>query len=291
MRLTDSHVHFWDPNRFRYVWLDEHPLIRRRFGLEEFAAASSAFEVETIVFVQADCLPEQGAAEVEWVKELGAIEPRLRGVVAFAALEDPAAAQEAVERWGGDDLVCGLRRLIQSEAPGFCRQREFRSGVRLLAETGLRFDLCCRGHQLREAVELVEACPEVRFVLDHFGKPDIGGGEAALGKWKEDLRDLAAAGEVACKLSGLVTEADPLHWTREELQPWVDVALEVFGPRRTLFGSDWPVCTLASSYRRWVETARDCLAGLTEEERDDVFRGNALRVYGIEAGPEVGTER
>ncbi|HUF62531.1 MAG TPA: amidohydrolase family protein [Verrucomicrobiales bacterium] len=288
MRLTDSHVHFWDPERFRYVWLDEQTLIRRRFGLEEFAAASSAFEVETLIFLQADCLPEQGSAEVEWVKELAAIEPRLRGAVAFAALEDPAAAEAAVARWSGDPVVCGLRRLIQPERPGFCQQPEFRSGVRRLAESRLRFDLCCRGQQLPEVVALVEACPGVRFVLDHFGKPDIRGGQTA--PWKEQLRNLASAGDVACKLSGLVTEADPLHWTREELQPWVDAALEVFGPRRMLFGSDWPVCTLASSYRRWVETARDCLAGLSEDERDDVFRRNALRVYGIETGVVEGME-
>jgi L-fuconolactonase len=284
MRLTDSHVHFWDPEVLQYRWLDEVPALRHRFGIHEFTEATEGFEVETIIFVQADCAADQGEAEVEWVKKLAAGEPRLRGVVAFAPIEVPGEAERAIARWKDEPLVRGVRRLLQSEGPGFCENSSFRNGVRLLVGTGLRFDLCCRAHQLPEVTQLVEACPGVGFVLDHFGKPDLCGGSVT--RWKEDIRRLASAGDVVCKLSGLVTEADHVHWTREDLQPWVDAALDVFGTDRLLFGSDWPVCTLASSYQRWVKAALHCFSGLGVKDRDAIFRSNALQVYGIKADTE-----
>lgn len=275
-RLVDSHVHFWQPDRLRYPWLDGLPALNRSFGPADLSAEAGGLPLERIVFVQADCVAEDRLGEVEWVSELAAADPRIQAIVAFAALERPDAAGQLAEL-SGSRLVKGVRRLIQGESVDFAAQPDFVRGVSLLAGYDLSFDICIRHEQMPAVIRLVGACPEVRFVLDHAGKPGIR--DRLMEPWADHIRQLATLPNVVCKLSGLVSEADVENWTPDDLQPYIDVTLAAFGPDRVLFGGDWPVARLAADYTRWAATAEAALGKLTEAERDRIFYANACAFY------------
>jgi L-fuconolactonase len=279
MRVVDAHLHLWDPAVLSYDWL-EGPLLRSFGPAELDAALAEAPDAEYgFVFVQAECAPEQSLAEVDWVAALAG-RVGVRGIVARAPLEDPHATREHLAAYADRPLVVGVRRLLQSEPAGFSATPGFRESARAVASAGFTFDACVRWTQLPDVVELADAVPELTIVLDHLGKPDVGSAEApgpAEGTpWAESLRDLARRPHVVCKLSGLPAEAQGA-WTAAQLRPFLDVALDAFGPGRLLFGSDWPV---SGPYGRWAETVTTWLderAG--EHGRHSVLAGNAERVY------------
>jgi L-fuconolactonase len=260
--------------------LQDLPTLNRTFLPAQLAQAATAVNLQKIVFVQADCVPEDGLAEVAWVSQLAQNEPRIQGIVAFAPLENGAASATYLEKLKAFPLVKGVRRLIQSEAPGFARQPDFIQGVQQLAQFGFSFDICIVHNQMSDAIELVSQCPEVAFILDHFGKPAIA--RRRLEPWASQIRTLAQFPHVWCKLSGLVTEADHQNWTPGDLRPYLEVALEAFGPQRLMFGGDWPVSELAASYQQWVETADVLLAALPEADRQRVFFANAQAFYRLD---------
>lgn len=276
--IVDSHVHFWDLDELDYPWLDGVPPIRRPFLPEDYRAATSQLNVEKIVFVQADCASEQGLDEVKWVTSLAQEEARIQGIVAFAPLEaEEKTVRPYLQSLSQHALVRGVRRLIQSEAVDFCVQPEFVRGVQLLAEFDLSFDICIYHPQMANSVELVRRCPDVAFVLDHIGKPDIAG--QLLDPWREQIGALADLPNVYCKISGLVTEADQENWTQADLKPYIDHVIDSFGIDRVMFGSDWPVATLASTYQRWVDTLAWATADLSDDERQKLFYANAQKFY------------
>jgi L-fuconolactonase len=275
--IIDTHLHLWDPAVLTYPWLEGTPL-NRPFLAEDFQVASSGLPVEGAVFVQCDCLPEQSSAEVEFVLAQAVREPRIRAIVAHAPVEIGEAVEEHLERLAAFPIVRGIRRLLQGEADvEFCLHPEFVEGVRQLDLYNLHFEICIYHPQLSAAVELVRRCPEVRFVLDHIGKPGIAAG--LMQPWGDQIGEMAALPNVVCKVSGLVTEADHAHWTPAHLRPYVEHVLESFGPERVMFGSDWPVATLASSYNRWVSTLDELVSGASDAERSALFHDNAVRVY------------
>ena len=275
--IVDSHIHFWDPGQLNYPWLQDLPPLNRAFLPAQLTQAAAAVNLQKIVFVQADCVPEDGLAEVAWVSQLAQTEPCIQGIVAFAPLENGTASATYLGKLKAFPLVKGVRRLIQSEALGFANQPSFIQGVQQLAQFGFSFDICIVHTQMSEAIELVSQCPEVAFVLDHFGKPAIA--DKRLEPWATQIRILAQFPHVWCKLSGLVTEADHQNWTVGDLRPYLEVALEAFGPQRLMFGGDWPVSELAASYQQWVETAVALLAALPEADRRRVFFENAQAFY------------
>jgi L-fuconolactonase len=276
-RLVDSHVHFWQPAYLRYEWLATVPTINRPYEPADLARAAAGLPLEGVVFVQADCVAEDGLREVAWVSELAQAEPRIQGIVAFAPLEQGETAVPYLTHLRQYPLVKGVRRLLQDEPATFAAEPNFVRGVQLLANFDLSFDICIRHHQLETAIELVQQCPQVRFVLDHFGKPDIKA--HLMEPWATHLAQLAELPNVCCKLSGLVTEADWHKWTAADLQPYIDHALATFGPERLLFGGDWPVSALATAYGRWVDTAVAALGRLNEAEKDRIFFANAREFY------------
>ncbi|GAB7037032.1 MULTISPECIES: amidohydrolase family protein [Catenuloplanes] len=271
---VDAHVHFWNPETLHYAWLTGTPLDRPYRPVD---LAAELGDLPDLVMVQADCAPHQARAEVEWVRAAADVYPRIRGMVAYAPLETGPAATGLIEEYAADPFVVGVRRNIQDEKPGFAVTGHFRYGVRALGAAGLTFDACVRHHQLPDLVALARDCPGTTIVLDHLGKPPVATGEGR-DAWRAALADLAALPNVRCKLSGLVTEASHDTWTPDQLYPYLDAALELFGPARCLFGSDWPVVTLAADYRLWYGTVRNLLA---PAERDAVLSGNALTVYGL----------
>ena len=277
-RLTDSHIHFWQPDILRYEWLAGLPFINRPYTPADLVRAAGDAPLQKIVFVQADCIAADGLNEVAWVSELAAAEPRIQGIVAFAPLEEVEAA-DYLAQLGRYPLVKGVRRLIQSESLSFASSPDFVRGVQKLADFNYTFDICIRHEQLSAAIELVSRCLAVRFVLDHLGKPALK--DRVLEPWAADLRRLADLPNVWCKLSGLVTEADWQGWTAADLQPYIDRALAAFGPERLMFGGDWPVSELAAAYGRWLQTAESAVHHLTEGERDGIFYANAVDFYGL----------
>ncbi len=272
--IVDSHVHFWKPSQFQYDWLKSIAPLNRPFEPNDLQQVAAGVDLAGVVFVQADCAPDQGLAEARWVASLDAPVTPIKGIVAFAPLEEGGAVRAMLDVLAQIPRVKGIRRLIQSEASGFALQTTFVDGVRLLADYDLPFDLCVLHHQLPDVIALVERCPDVRFVLDHLGKPGIADGEIDI--WRQHMSRLAKFENVSCKLSGLVTEADHVHWQPADLRPYVDHALEAFGAGRLMFGSDYPVCTLAATYQRWLDTLTALLA---PDERQQIFAENATRFY------------
>jgi L-fuconolactonase len=280
---VDAHVHFWDPARFRYAWMAEAPALQRAFLPRDLFAAGGERAPRSAIFVQAECVPEQSRAEAEWVLELAAAEPRITGLVVRAALERGAEALRAeLAPFAREPKVQGVRRLIQWESdPEFCVRRDFVAATRSLAERDLACDLCIYARQLPALIELVRQCPDVRFVLDHLGKPEVKAGQ--LDPWREDLRRLAGFENVVCKISGLATEADHAAWTSAQLRPYLDHARACFGVDRLVFGSDWPVATLALDYGRWVGEVAAWSASWSEQERELLWRQGAARLYRMRA--------
>jgi len=281
IQLIDSHIHFWEPTQLTYAWLNDVPAINHAYLPSDLPTQGDGWRMDKLVFVQADCLPAQGLQEAKWVTQLAQDDARIQGIVAVAPLEQTDYAQH-LEQLQALPLVKGVRRLIQSEGAGFCTQPAFVRAVQALPRYGYSFDICVVHHQLGDVLELVAQCPQVAFVLDHLGKPPIREGE--IERWKGDINLLARFENVACKFSGMVTEADWEGWNMAHLQPFVDVMLDAFGPERILFGGDFPLHELAFlNYHGWVNTALTLLEGLSEHELHAIFYANAQQFYRLNA--------
>jgi L-fuconolactonase len=273
--LLDSHVHFWDPHRLRYPWLGSVPALDRAF-LPEHLPRDVPVGTQLVV-VEADRLAAQAGAEVGWLRGMRAAGAPIAAVVAHTALEKGEGCAGSLTDLAADPAVAGVRRLLQDEPGGFALREGFAAGAFLLARTGLVLDLCVRRHQLAEAAELVRRRPELMFVLDHLGKPEVS--PASFRPWSEDLSRLAALPNVVCKLSGLATEAAPDRRAPQHLLPFLREAIDLFGPGRCMFGSDWPVLTLAMSYGRWLDLVREAVGDLAPDQRADVLHRTARGVY------------
>ncbi|MBS7540340.1 amidohydrolase family protein [Ancylobacter lacus] len=279
--VIDAHVHFIAPGRLSYPWLATVPAIDAPHGPTQYRAATGRTVVDRLLFVEVDARPEDRFAEMAYVAELRAEEPRLAGVVASALLERGAAAAEEIERLRALGRLKGIRRQIQNRSePGWCLAAPFLEGVRMLARYDLPFDICIKHHQLAEATELVRRCPEVTFVLDHIAKPPIAAG--GLEPWATGLRAMAALPNVVCKMTGVTTEADHASWRHEDVRPYIDHAFTCFGTERMLFCSDWPVINLSDSFEGWVATLDRVLEGVSAEARRAFYRDNAIRTYRLE---------
>jgi L-fuconolactonase len=278
--IVDSHLHLWDPTILNYSWLEGLPQLHRSFLPSDYGAAIGLRPVCKMVFIESGCDPAQSIAEVDWVSSLAKTEPRLKGIVAHAALEKGEAARGDLKQLAARPLVKGIRRNLQGEPDlQFCLRPEFIAGVSLLAEFGFTFDLCIRSAQLRTVTELARRIPEVTFVLDHFGKPSVQ--ERRFEPWATDFQALAALPNVVCKISGLSTEADWNNWQPADFTFYFNRTLDYFGCDRILFGSDWPVATLATSYGRWHETVMSLLPSLGGADQSKLFHTNAETVYRV----------
>jgi L-fuconolactonase len=273
--IIDSHLHLWDPQRLSYPWLFE-PL-DRAFLPADFRAASAGVEIEALVFLECGAAVDQTFAEAEQVLAWAREEPRIAAMVCNAALETGDAVRADLERLAGMDKVRGIRRIYQDEPdPAYCLRPDFVAGVRALADYGLSFDLCLKHPQLQATIGLADACPNVPMVLDHIAKPGIAKG--LMQPWADQMRELARRENVVCKLSGVATEA-AADWTPATLRPYMEVALEAFGPSRIMFGGDWPVSTLAITYPAWVALVDEVIADLSEAEQRQIYRDTARAFY------------
>ncbi len=277
--IVDSHVHLWDPTRFRMPWLDGNPILDKPYGPADYHTHSEGVEVEGIVYLQVEVSPAYALLEAEWVANLGDDGLTVLGIVPWAPVEDGERVRSFLDALVRiDPRIRGVRRLYQGESDlEFAARPDFIRGVQMLAEYGLSFDLCGVHTQLPATLALVRACPNVRFVLDHISKPDIANG--LLEPWRGQIAELASLPNVWCKLSGMVTEADPDNWTIGDLRPYAEHVLASFGEDRVMFGGDWPVVLMASPLRRWVATAEALTSGLSAEAKVKLWRDNAHAFY------------
>jgi L-fuconolactonase len=277
--IIDAHHHVWDPTTADYPWLtDELAVIRRRFTPADLAPELAAARLDATVLVQTRSSQEETAEFLA----LAAATPFIRGVVGWVDLTDPAVPEAIAalrSGFGGDRLV-GIRHQVHDEPdPEWLLREDVLRGLRAVGDSSLAYELLVRPRELPAALTIARRLPDVRFVIDHLAKPPIATG--ALHPWQSLIAPFAELEHVACKVSGLVTEADWSAWTPADLQPFVDVAIETFSPRRLLFGSDWPVCLLAATYGQVVDATRTTLSGLTATERAAVMGDNAARIYGL----------
>ena len=278
--IVDSHVHLWDPAKLRYPWLESLPALNRPFLPLDLLTAVGETRLEKIIFVEAGSEPSSNLAEVDWVCALAKQEPRLRGIVAHAPVEQGEAVRADLAKLASRPLVKGVRRNLQSEHDNdFCTRPNFVAGVKLLAEHHFTFDLCIRAGQLSGVTKLARRIPEVTFVLDHLGKPNVR--ERLLEPWSRDLKNFAVLPNVVCKISGLATEADWKTWQPADLKAYLETAADCFSFDRLIFGSDWPVATLATTYQRWHDTVQNVFSTASASDLEKLFKTNAERTYRV----------
>jgi L-fuconolactonase len=271
--MIDTHQHFWRYDAAEYAWIDSTMAPLQRDFLPDAAKREmDLVGVTACVAVQV----RQSLEETRWLLALADAHPFVAGVVGWVDLQADEVEAELEEVAAHRKLV-GVRHIVQAEAPGFLERPRFRAGVARLERLGLTYDILVYARQLAEAVDFARAFPRQPFVLDHLGKPDIRGDRYS--EWRRDFDALAALPNVTCKLSGLVTEADWRNWTAGQLRPYLDAALEAFGPARVMMGTDWPVCLLAARYDVVVALVRDALAEYSEDEREQVLHGTARRIF------------
>jgi len=271
----DAHHHFWRYSESEYGWItDTMAQIRRDFLPEHLAGEIREVGVDGVVSVQA----RQTLAETRWLLEFGEHNPFIRGVVGWVPLTDPAVG-DLLGELVANRALRGVRHVLQGEPSDYMARKDFNRGLERLAPVGLTYDLLVLEHQLPEAIALVDRHPDLPMILDHIAKPRIRDRE--IEPWARRIRELARRPHVTCKLSGMVTEANVQTWTADGLFPYFQVVLEAFGPKRLMFGTDWPVCLVASSYRRWYETVTDWISRLSPGERADIMGGTALRTYSL----------
>jgi len=276
--IVDTHVHFWDPDHLRYAWLDGSELLNRPYLPEDYTRAIGSVNVGRIVFVQAECRRDQAVDEAKCVAYLAKRDPRIQASVAWAPLELGEGVRPTLEALAAIGNVHGVRRLLQAEPdPAFMLTDAFVEGTRLLPEYGMTFDFGVNRFQLEACAQLAARCPEVRFILDHIGVPDIAGGQ--MEPWRTHLRALAALPNVYCKASGVATAADRENWTRDDVQPYIETVLEAFGFDRVAFGSDWPVMLLATHIPQWVDVLQQVVAGCSAAEKRRLFIETAADFY------------
>lgn len=248
-------------------------VLKRDFLPDELVPELRANFVTGCVSVQAD----QSEGETHFLLKLADCHPEIKGVVGWVDLLRPGVV-DRLRYWSQFDKLCGFRHVVQAEPDDrFLLRQDFLQGIRALAEFDFTYDILINRKQLPAAIELVMKFPQQRFVLDHIAKPEIR--RATLEPWAEQITRLARSANVYAKLSGLVTEADWRKWRAEDFQPYLDVVLEAFGPDRVMFGSDWPVCLLAGSYRQVKDLISNYIRRLGEEKQARVFAQNAIEFY------------
>jgi L-fucono-1,5-lactonase len=280
MRVIDAHHHLWDLGVRDQDWITGPALapLRRDFLLGDYRRLAGAHGISASVVVQTVTVP----GETPELLALAGASDLIAGVVGWADLTAPDIADRiaALSEMPGGGKLAGLRHQVQSEPdPGWLTRPDVLRGLAAAAEAGLVYDLVITAGQLPAATRAAAAVPDLRFVLDHLGKPPIASGRTE--PWTRDLRDLAARPNTSAKLSGLVTEAAWHQWTVADLRPYAEAALDAFGPARLMFGSDWPVCTLAASYPDVLAAARDLTGDLSPAEREAIFSATATSVYGL----------
>jgi L-fuconolactonase len=273
----DAHQHFWRYSPSDYGWIDDRmAALRRDFLPDDLQREIAQVGVEATIAVQA----RQSLSETEWLLELANQYPIIGGVVGWFPLAEDGI-ERLLEKFARNRVLKGVRHVVQDEPDdAFLENRSFNAGVTALRRFELVYDILIYERQLPQAIAFVDRHPNQPFVLDHLAKPLAAKNE--LEPWAARIRELARRESVMCKVSGLATESSWNHWDLEQLRPYLDTVLEAFGPRRLMFGSDWPVCLIATTYSRWHKTIEQWAQPLTGDERTWLFGKSAATAYNID---------
>jgi L-fuconolactonase len=270
----DAHQHFWKYDSEEYGWIgDSMTVLRRDFLPADLRSEIDKVKVEGVISVQA----RQTIQETEWLLDLAEEHDFIKGVVGWVPLTSPDVRQ-TLDEFAGRPKLKGVRHVVQDEPDHeFILRDDFNTGVRALADYDLVYDILIYERHLPQAIEFVDRHSNQRFVLDHLAKPRAK--DHILEPWSANIQRLAQRENVFCKLSGLVTEADWQSWTDKQLSIYLETVLAAFGPQRVMFGSDWPVCLLATSYAKWYEVVSRFCGELSVDEQNRVLGGTAIDVY------------
>jgi L-fuconolactonase len=272
----DAHQHFWQFDAQRDSWItDEMSVIRRDFLPQDLLPELAANHVDAAIAVQAD----QSERETLFLLDLAAQHSAIAGVVGWVDLGSPNLHQR-LEHFAQFEKLCGFRHVVQAEPDdNFMLREDFQRGIAALADFGFTYDILIYPRQLPAAIRLVQRFPRQPFIIDHLAKPEIKAGRVS--PWAEQMRAIAENPNVYCKVSGMVTEADWRNWRADDFRPYLDVVFEAFGPDRLVFGSDWPVCLLASTYMRVEELVAGYARNFPSPDQEKLFGANAIHFYGL----------
>src|SRR5258707_12069170 len=278
VKLIDTHQHLWDLRQFPYSWCAGIPSLNRNFLLDDYLAAAKDTGIEKTIFVECDVDEPHALAEARHIQMLAEKHPLIAGIVGGGRPEQKHFPDHL------DALLKlrklrGLRRVLHVVPDEISQSALFVENIRRLAQQRLTFDICVLARQLPLATALARKCPQVQFILDHCGVPDVKG--RALHPWRSQLKELATLPNVACKISGLIAYTDAQQWALEDLRPWIEHAIECFGWTRVIWGGDWPVCNLTASLKQWVVTTETFFSSTTQLQRAQLFHENAERIYHV----------
>jgi predicted TIM-barrel fold metal-dependent hydrolase len=277
MKIVDTHQHLWDLDLFRYAWLQQLPDLNHSFRMKDYLAATNGLAIEKSVHLEADVdEPFMLDETMHLLRLADCADNPLEGVVACGRPESKEF-KTYVEKIAGHPKLRGIRRVLHTRPDDLGQSETFIENISSLASYSLSFDICVLARQLPIAIRLVSQCPDVTFILDHCGVPQVK--DKIFTPWRSLIREIAKFPNIFCKVSGLIAYADPSNWTEEDLRPYVDHAIECFGWDRVMFGSDWPVCTLSANYRQWVDVLLSITRSAGEANQKKLFHDNAIRVY------------
>ncbi|CAM2146635.1 L-fuconolactonase [Pararobbsia alpina] len=284
MNIVDTHLHLLYPDRIRYPWVSSAPALQGESSIEMYEALVRPLGVVSALMMEVDVDERDIEAEIDLVGELVARDDTfVEGMIAACRPEQTVKEFASfVDGLAARPFVKGLRRILHQSPDTLSASSPFAENLNRLASGGYSFDLCVLACQLAPvAVPLVRQCPDLTFILDHCGVPDIAGG--ALESWRQDMRAVAALPNVNCKISGIVAYAGP-NWTVDTLRPYFEHVIECFGWDRVVWGSDWPVCRLGGDIGRWIEATRALLEGCSADEQAALLSKNAQRLYRVNVG-------
>ncbi len=273
--VIDSHQHFWKYDPVRDSWItDEMAVIKRDFLPVDLGPELQSNGVHGCVSVQAD----QSETETHFLLEMSDSAKFVKGVVGWVDLRADDLTEKLLYFKRFPKLK-GFRHIVQGEPEGFLRNEKFIKGVNELGKHGFTYDLLLYHYQLQEALEFMPKVPDTKIVIDHIAKPAIARGEKT--QWELNMAAMATFPNISCKLSGMVTEASWRSWKRDDIYPYLDEVMEAFGPKRLMYGSDWPVCLVAASYKAQFEIVRSYVSQLSDAEQKAILGGNAIAFYGL----------
>lgn len=286
MQIIDTHQHLWDLDRFRLSWLKPGTQLARNHTLADYQMAAAGLDIVKTIYMEVDLDPAQQQAEADFV--IATCRQRDSGMVGGVVSGRPAAENfiAYIKQFRGSRYVKGVRQVLHADStpPEYCLDPGFVRGVRALGEIGLRFDLCMRPAELADAGKLVDNCPGTQFILDHCGNAPVhtaGGAAPDRAQWQHDMAALAKRTNLVCKVSGLVNTAKKGAWGPADLAPIVNHVLDVFGPDRVMFASDWPVCTTVATLAEWIAALKAVVVERPADQQRKLFHDNAARIYGL----------
>lgn len=273
--IIDAHQHFWKYDKVRDAWIDDSiKILQKDFLPKDLSPILKANHVDGCITVQAN----QSEKETIFLLNLAEENSFIKGVVGWVDLQSDNL-ENRLEYFTKNNYFKGVRHILQAEETDFMMQEKFVEGISKLSKFNLTYDLLIHPHQLEEAINLISKFPNQKFVLDHIAKPKIG--VEVSKNWKTNIEKLASYKNVYCKLSGLVTETENFNWSIKDFTPYLDVVVNIFGTKRILFGSDWPVCLLAGNYIEVKNIIHNYFSNFSKEEKKAVFGENAIEFYNL----------